>query len=543
MGAPVRLPNTGNTVPALLRRTAAALGDAEAVVCGKVRWTYAELLGQVRTAAAALLRAGIRPGDRVGIWAPNSERWVTAALALQYVGVTVVPVNTRYKGEEARDLLRRTHAVALMTETGFLGLDFGGMLGAGTARDPGALPELPDLRTLVELGDAPTPGAVGWSELCGDTDDAARAETDRLSDAVGPQTISAILFTSGTTGQPKGAMLGQGQLLSLFSDYAAGLGVGPGDRALAANPFFHTFGYAAGILTCLLAGATIFPLATFDPAEVLGLIEREQITWLPGPPTVYAMLMDSPARLGRDTSSLRLAVTGASVVPGELIRRMRADLGFAQIITAYGLTESSGTVTMCSLDDPDEVVEQTSGRPLPGVRVEIRDVASSVVPAGVPGEICVHGPNVMVGYLDDPEATAEAIDADGWLHTGDVGYLDDAGNLHITDRLKDMFIVGGFNAYPAEIERFLTQHPAVSQAAVIGVPDDRLGEVGHAYVLLRRGADLSPSELIAWCREQMANYKVPREVVITDELPRNAAGKISKVDLRQSARGNGALPS
>jgi acyl-CoA synthetase (AMP-forming)/AMP-acid ligase II len=383
MGSPIRLPTTGNTVPALLGRTAAAQGDAEAVVCGEVRWTYAELLGQVRTAAAALLGTGIRPGDRVGIWAPNSERWIAAALALQYVGATVVPVNTRNKGEEARELLDRTRAVALLTETGFLGLDFAGMLGAGTG--PGPLPGLPDLRVLVELGDATTPGALSWSELMAGTDDAARADADRAAGRVGPEATSAILFTSGTTGRPKGAMLGQGQLLTVFAEYATGLGVGPGDRALAANPFFHTFGYAAGILTCLVAGATIYPMAAFDPEAVLALIETERLTWLPGPPTIYPMLMDHPARPGRDTSSLRLAVTGASVVPGELIRRMRADLGFRQIITAYGLTESSGTVTMCSLSDPDEVVEQTSGRPLPGVQVVIRDPQGAEQPTGTPG--------------------------------------------------------------------------------------------------------------------------------------------------------------
>lgn len=517
-----------DTVAALLRRAAAARPDAEAVVCGEVRWTYAQLLEQVRTAAGALLSRGVRPGDRVAIWAPNSERWIVAGLALQYVGVAVVPVNTRYKGEEARHLLERTRAVALFTESGFLGLDYAAMLGA----DGSPVPGLPELRLLVELGDAPTPGAVGWSELTRTVDGAARAAADAAADAVTPDAVDAILFTSGTTGRPKGALLGQGQLLHVFGLYADGLGVGPGDRAIAANPFFHTFGYAAGILTCLIAGATICPLPVADPAEMLALIERERITWLPGPPTIYAMLMDSPARPGTDTSSLRLAVTGASVVPGELIRRMRADLGFSQVLTAYGLTESSGTVTMCSLDDPDEVVEHTSGRPIPGVRVEIRDPSGAVCPDGQSGEVCVHGPNVMRGYLDDPAATAETIDAGGWLHTGDVGFLDEAGCLHLTDRLKDMFIVGGFNAYPAEIERLLTTHPAVSQAAVIGVPDDRLGEVGRAFVILRPGAELASDELVAWCRERMANFKVPRSVVITPDLPRNAAGKIAKQDLR-----------
>jgi acyl-CoA synthetase (AMP-forming)/AMP-acid ligase II len=524
MPAPV-----ADTVAALLRRTSVARPDAEAVVCGEVRWTYAQLLDQVRTTAGALLSRGVRPGDRVAIWAPNSERWVAAALALQYIGVAVVPVNTRYKGEEARDVLERSGAVALLTESGFLGLDYAAMLGVdGSSPVPG----LPELRMLVELGDTPSPGAIGWSQLTGTVDDAAREAADAAADAVTPDVVDTVLFTSGTTGRPKGAVLTQGQLLHVFGLYAHGLGVGPADRAIAANPFFHTFGYAAGILTSLIAGATLCPLPVADPAQMLALIERERITWLPGPPTIYAMLMDSPARAHTDTSSLRLAVTGAAVVPGELIRRMRADLGFTHILTAYGLTESSGTVSMCSLDDPDEVVEQTSGRPLPGVEVEIRGASGAALPPGEPGEICVRGPNVMRGYLDDPAATAEAIDADRWLHTGDVGFLDEGGCLHITDRLKDMFIVGGFNAYPAEIERLLTRHPGVSQAAVIGVPDARLGEVGRAYVIPRLGAELTAEQLVTWAREHMANYKVPREVVITSDLPRNAAGKISKLDLR-----------
>lgn len=525
MGSQALEPTSWDTVPALLRYRAAAQPSDEAVVRDAVRWTYAALHEQVRTAAAALVRLGVAPGDRVAIWAPNSERWVAAGLALQYVGAAVVPVNTRYKGDEALDLIARTRAVAVLTESGFLGLDYAGMLN----RHAHALPHL---RALVELGDTPTAGSLPWSRLLAEVDDAALHHADRRADEVGPDAVSAILFTSGTTGRPKGAMLAQGQLLTVFGAYAAGLGVGRGDRALAANPFFHTFGYAAGILTCLIAGATLFPVATFDPPTVLELIETERLTWLPGPPTIYPMLMDSPARPGRDTSSLRLAVTGASVVPGELIRRMRSDLGLRQVLTAYGLTESSGTVSMCSLTDPDEKVEQTSGRPLPGVRVAIRDTAGADLPAGQPGEICVQGPNVMRGYLDDPAATREAIDADGWLHTGDVGFLDADGYLHITDRIKDMFIVGGFNAYPAEIERLLSDHPAVSQAAVIGVPDERLGEVGRAYVIPRAGTELSSDELVAWAREHMANYKVPREVVITDDLPRNGAGKISKLDLK-----------
>jgi acyl-CoA synthetase (AMP-forming)/AMP-acid ligase II len=525
-------------VAELLRLRAARLADVEAVVGDGVRWTYADLLEQVRCCAAGLHGRGLRPGDRVGIWAPNSPRWIVSALAVQYLGATLVTVNTRYKASEARDLLCRTGASTLLTDSGFLGLDYAGSLGTtGTPEQPLA-PGLPTLATVVELADHPTRAAVGWTALLAGSDDpsgAARRAVEQVADATTPDATSVIMFTSGTTGRPKGAMLAQGQLLSLFDDYATGLGMGVGDRVLAVNPFFHTFGFAAGILTCALAGATILPVATLDPAAVLDLLVAERVSVVPGPPTLYTMLLDAPARPAGVPDSLRLAVTGASVVPAELVRRMRDELGFSQIITAYGLTESCGAVTMCSLSDPDHVVETTSGRPLPGVTVQIRDPSGGVVGTGVTGEVCVHGPNVMTGYLDDPDATAATVDAEGWLRTGDVGMLDDDGCLHITDRLKDVFIVGGFNAYPAEIEQVLAEHPDVSQSAVVGVPDARLGEVGVAFVVPRPAAVLDPAEVISWCRERMANYKVPRDVVAVDALPRNATGKVVKADLRRRA--------
>ena len=257
---------------------------------------------------------------------------------------------------------------------------------------------------------------------------------------------------------------------------------------------------------------------------------------LPGPPTVYQSILDHP-RVGEfDLSSLRLAVTGAAPVSVELIRRMREELKFETVVTGYGLTEATGIATMCRHDDDPETISKTAGRAIPGTEVRVVDDDNNPMPTGEPGEVVIRGYNVMQGFVDDPEATAEAIDAAGFLHTGDVGVLDDAGNLRITDRKKDMFIIGGFNAYPAEIENMISNHPAVSQVSIVGVPDDRMGEVGYAFVVLRPGRTLDADTLIPWCRERMANYKVPRYLKVVDTLPLNASGKVLKYELREHAK-------
>jgi acyl-CoA synthetase (AMP-forming)/AMP-acid ligase II len=332
-------------------------------------------------------------------------------------------------------------------------------------------------------------------------------------------------------------MLAHGAAVAAYDAWASVVGLRAGDRYLVVNPFFHCFGLLAGILASLLKGAAIIPHAVFDGPSVMGRVDEERVTMLPGPPAVYQSLLDHPDAHRFDLSSLRLAVTGGAAVPVELVRRMREDLGFATVVTGYGLTEATGIVTMCRHDDPPEIIAGTAGRAIPGVEVVVADEAGTGRPAGEPGEILVRGYNVMQGYCGDEEATAEVVDADGWLHTGDVGVMDEAGNLRITDRMKDLFIVGGFNAYPAEIEGMVMAHPAVGQVAVVGVPDDRLGEVGAAFVVPRPGADVDADDLIAWCRERMANFKVPRSVHVVPALPLNASGKVLKFELRERAAG------
>jgi acyl-CoA synthetase (AMP-forming)/AMP-acid ligase II len=284
------------------------------------------------------------------------------------------------------------------------------------------------------------------------------------------------------------------------------------------------------------------PCPVFDVATVMGLVARERISMLPGPPALYQSLLNADLS-GYDRSSLRLAVTGAASVPVDLVRRMRTDLGFASVVTGYGLTETTGTVSMCRHDDPIDVIATTSGRPLPGLEVRVVDPAGADVQAGEPGEVWVRGYAVMRRYFDAPDATAEALTEDGWLRTGDIGVLDPGGNLRITDRIKDMFIVGGFNAYPAEIESLMSRHPDVAQVAVVGVPDARLGEVGFAYVIARQGTAPAAAALIAWCRGEMANFKVPRHVEFVTALPLNPSGKVLKFELRDRARSQWPGPS
>jgi acyl-CoA synthetase (AMP-forming)/AMP-acid ligase II len=308
-------------------------------------------------------------------------------------------------------------------------------------------------------------------------------------------------------------------------------GLSTDDRYLMVNPYFHQFGLKAGILACLASGAAMLPEAVFDVDHALARVAEERVTVLPGAPTIYHAILDHPDRDNYDLSSLRVAVTGAADIPVELIRRINDELPFSRVITGYGLTET-GTATSTSPEDDFETVATTVGRPRPGFEVRIADGEGGDVPTGEAGEVDVRGKTVMAGYLDDPDATAKALSPDGWLRTGDLGVLDDRGCLRIVGRIKDMFIVGGFNVYPAEIENALLRHPDVKQAAVIGIPDERLGEVGMAFVVTSAGHPGAGTEILTWCREQMANYKVPRAIEVVDELPLNATGKVVKDELR-----------
>ena len=461
-------------------------GDAEAVVDGPLRLSFAEVVERIRCAAGAFAELGVEKGERVAIWAPNSAEWMIAAFGLLSAGGVLVPVNTRFKAEEAAGIIGGSGAKAVLVQKGFLGQDYAA---------PAGVPVI-DLKSDFLCSGRPFTRNVGGED------------------------ISDIIYTSGTTGRPKGVMMNHRQNLRLYAEWCELADLREGDRYLMVNPYFHTFGYKAGLIASFTRGATMVPVPVFDVDRVVELIEAERITMLPGPPTLYHSLLavEDKSKL----ATLRAGVTGAADIPVELVRRVHEELPFQTLATGYGLTEA-GTVTLSRPSDSFEDIATTAGVACDGVEIRIAD----------DGEVLVRGYTVMQGYFDDPAATAEAIDADGWLHTGDLGTLDDAGRLRIVGRKKDMFIVGGFNAYPAEIEGFLLEHPAVAQAAVIGVPDERLGQVGKAFIVVKDGKTaVSGDELIAWSRERMAGFKVPRFVEFVVALPLNATGKVMKDRLR-----------
>jgi len=508
------------TIPAAVEAAAAVFREAPAIVEHGESWSYTELWARARQTAAAFLAAGLRKGEAVGIWAPNCREWILATLGAQICGARIVPLNTRYKGREAGDILRRAHTAMLCMSGNFLGTDYAALL-----RDEA----LPNLRRRIVFGGS---GAEGWEAFLAAGAEMPAAAVDNALAAVAPDDVCDILFTSGTTGAPKGALTAHAQVIQLFYNWAKRMTLGAGDQFLIVNPFFHTFGYKAGWLSALLRGATVVPMPVYDPAGAAALIETQKISFLPGPPTIYQTLLAEQAKMQRDFSSLRVAVTGAAVVPPVLIERMYKELGIRLVFSGYGMTEC-GVIAMTQAGDSVETVCGTCGCAVTGIEIKCVDDEGRTLGVGEAGEILVRGVGVMRGYLDDPEATAAAIDAQGWLHTGDVGTLDERGYLRITDRKKDMYITGGFNCYPAEIEKILCENPKVEMAAVVGMPDERLGEVGKAFLVLRPGQSATEAEIIAWARDNMANFKVPRSVEFRVELPRNAAGKVVRMDLRQ----------
>ncbi|HJR19947.1 MAG TPA: FadD3 family acyl-CoA ligase [Actinomycetota bacterium] len=525
------------TIPELVRYAAERFAGREAVVDEDERFDFSALGVRVNEAARASISAGLTAGDRVAIWAPNCWEWIVAALGVVSAGCVLVPINTRFKGREAGYVIQRSGARMLFTVRGFLGFDYPEMLheAHGPVSNGRPVEELESLERIVLLRGEPIRGTEPFAAFMHDAEHATDEELAFRVNALAPGDLSDIIFTSGTTGKPKGVMTTHEQTMRVFQFWSRAVGLEEGDRYLIVNPFFHTFGYKAGILACLMRGATIVPHAVFDAPSVLAKIASEKVTALPGPPTLYQSILNDPDRGSVDLSSLRLAVTGAAVVPVALIEAMRSDLGFETVLTAYGLTESTGTATMCRPNDDAETIAYTSGCAIPDTEVRIADDAGNEMPRGEPGEVVIRGYNVMKGYFEDPEQTAETIDPDGWLHTGDVGVMDEKGYIRITDRKKDMFIVGGFNAYPAEIEGELIRHPSIAQAAVVGASDPRLGEVGVAFVVPRAGETVDPEAVIAWAREEMANYKVPRRIEVVESLPVNASGKVLKFELREQA--------
>jgi len=521
----------------MLRDRATEHADHIAVREGDRETSFRDLHEQARRMGRALIAAGIEPGDFVVCWAPNVTRWVVAAHAAWMAGAVLMPLSTRLKAREVGPLLEATGAKLLITVAECAGTRLIDIIkaayGAGANRPFDRLP----VRHIIRLDEdrSTAPGEIGFTDFLASGDIVADADLDAVSMRIDQDMLAEVMFTSGSTGAPKGVQLSHGQLMRAYRDWADIAGLRPGDVYLVIPPFSHGFGLNAGILASAERGMTMVLMDIFDPARALDLILRHGITVVSGPPNLYLALLDQRARTGATVDTLRVCFIGAANVPMEVLRRVRAELGVERAINAYGLIEGC-VVSMTRADDPEDVISTTTGRPLEDVEVRIVDDENRPVPQGRTGEIVMRGYNVMHGYWREPDLTRAAIDGEGWLHSGDIGLIEDHGCIRIVDRKKDMFTCGGFNVYPSEVENLLLSSGLMSAVSVVGIADRRLGEVGVAFVVEHPGRPLTADELTAWARENMANYKVPRTFVLGTELPLNANGKVAKDVLRTSAR-------
>jgi acyl-CoA synthetase (AMP-forming)/AMP-acid ligase II len=492
----------------MLRDQAGRHPGVVAIADGGTRVTMAELRAGAAEVARGLIAAGVRPGDRVALWGPNDPYWVTHAFGVWDAGAVVVPLSARYKGIEAAGLITRTGAEVLVTSPALAGL----------------LPPLPCLRHVITPGPEPATRAI----------DVRPEDAEERALAVRPGDLCEIMSTSGTTGAPKGVMLDHAQILRGYWDWSGIVTLREGDRYPVIAPFSHGFGLNAGLIACVLRRATMMPIRAFTPDALMTLISRDRINILAGPPTLFHRLLDELDREGarHDVSSLRVAICGAAAVPATLITRLVERVGLERMINAYGLMEGT-VVSMTREGDPISVIAATTGRTVPGIEVRIVDDDGKEAEPGERGEILQRGYGVMRGYWDDPDKTAEVVDAEGWLHTGDIGTLDEAGNLAIVDRKKELYIVNGFNVSPAEVESLLLREGSLAQVAVVGVPDPVSGEAGRAFVVPRPGVPADVEALLGWARANMSNYKIPKWVVVVDSLPVNANGKVDKAALRE----------
>ena len=515
------------TLPAVVNRAVQCWGDRIAVEAGDQQWTFLELQQEAHRVSRSLLAMGVRKGDRVAIWCPNIPEWIFAAVGLQTIGAVLVPLPNRLHGAEAADILQRAGVRVLFAYP---------MLEQGTL--PAMLfdYDLPALEALVLLRGSADDGAVSWDEFLERGAAIPQSEVEARAGSLSGGDVMDMLFTSGTTGRPKGVLCTHSQNIRVFETWADTVGLRADDVYLGVNPFFHSFGYKAGWFAGLLTGCKMVPVSAFDRDLVLKLIQDKRITMWPGAPSLYEMILAHPARRDYDLSSLRLGVTGAAPVSVALVEAMKRELGFETVVTAYGLTECCGVVSICRPEDDAQTIATTSGRAIEGVEVKIVDPHSlQGVAAGVEGEIWVRGYNVMSGYFEMPEATREAITAEGWLRTGDIGVMDERGYIRITDRLKDMYIMNGENVYPAEVEKAIYALDGVAQVAVIGVPRQPQGEVGMAFVVRAPGANLDQEAVLGWCEGRLARYKRPYFVRFVGALPLNATGKVVKPELKKLA--------
>lgn len=535
---PLRQETIGDALSAAAERWPG--GEALVSVHQGIRWSWAELNAKAEALAAGLFSLGLRRGDRLGIWAPNCAEWTLTQFATAKAGIVLVNINPAYRLSELEYTLNKVGVAALVTPERFKTSEYVAMveeLAPEIARSSGvvASARLPHLKHAIQIGGTPRKGWLDFDGIAARAtaeDRRAIAGTAKELDAYDPINIQ---FTSGTTGLPKGATLSHFNILNNGFFVGRSIGLREGDRLCIPVPLYHCFGMVMGNLGCLTHGATmVYPADAFDPLAVLQAVEKERCTGLYGVPTMFIAELGHPDFAKFDLSSLRTGCMAGSPCPVEVMKRVIADMNMTDVTIAYGMTETSPVSFQTGEDDPLERRVSTIGRVQPHLECKAVDLDGKTVPAGTPGELCTRGYSVMIGYWDDPERTAEAIDAEGWMHTGDLATIDAEGYGNIVGRLKDMVIRGGENVYPREIEEYLYRHPKVEDVAVVGVPDPKFGEEICAWVKLKPGESATEDEIKNFCKGQIAHYKVPRYVRFVTEFPMTVTGKVQKFQIRDA---------
>ena len=533
-----------HTIGQQLAHTVAQHGSREALVVPYqgVRWTWTELAERADAVAAGLLALGLQPGDRVGIWAPNCAEWVLTQFGTARAGLVLVNVNPAYRRSELEYALNKVGCKALVLAPALKSSDYLAIVNdlapELATSTPGQLQAaaLPQLRWVVRLGEASTSGMLNFNALAGMATPASRAQLAAIGPTLNATDPINIQFTSGTTGHPKGATLTHRNILNNGFFVGEAIRLTEHDRLCIPVPLYHCFGMVMGNLGCLTHGATmVYPAEAFDPLSVLQTVQAERCTALYGVPTMFIAELDHPRFAEFDIGSLRTGIMAGSPCPIEVMKRVQAQMHMTEVTIAYGMTETSPVSTQSAVDDPLDKRVATVGRVQPHLEVQIVDEMGQPVPHGTTGELCTRGYSVMQGYWNDPAKTAEAVDAQGWMHTGDLATMDAEGYVNIVGRLKDMVIRGGENVYPREIEEFLYRHPAVQDVQVVGVPDLKYGEELCAWVVLRSGASATADDIRTFCKGQIAHYKVPRYIRFVDAFPMTITGKVQKFVMRKES--------
>ena len=529
------------TIGKSFRTTVAAYPDHDGLIVRHqhVRWSYAEYLQRVDELAAGLLALGIEPGDRVGIWAPNCFEWCLTQFATASIGAIMVCINPAYRVYELEYALNKVQCRAIITAESFKTSDYLSMLRDLAPEldscEPGGLrsEKLPQLEIVVRMGEERSPGMYNFGEVCAMGEQADYDRLAELGQGLDPDSPINIQFTSGTTGNPKGATLTHTNILNNGKLVGDGMKLTENDRLCIPVPLYHCFGMVMGNLACTTHGsAAVFPGDAFEPAGTLATVAEERCTALHGVPTMFIAELDDPGFDEYDLSSLRTGIMAGASCPVEVMRKVLDRMHMSDVLIAYGQTETSPVNHMTATDDPIEKRVGTVGRTAPHVEVKIADESGNPLPIGERGEICVRGYSVMDGYWGDEQRTKETIDAEHWLHSGDIGIMDSEGYVQVVGRIKDMIIRGGENVYPREVEEFLYTHPAILEAQVFGIAHEKYGEEVCAWIQLQEGAELTEEDLKAFCRERITHFKIPSQIRFVSEFPMTVTGKIQKFLMR-----------